>query len=157
MTPLSDATAKALAPSAAASTPQRATARLLQELTHRMTPAQSVKAATEIVERYPNGGKDAGKGYIGALAQILARYPASVAQRCASIDGVTSVCKFLPTVANIVSWCDKRAEWLQSDFERQQRIDQQLAERAEFARIDAAKRNKKAAANYSPQFGSRGQ
>ena len=142
MIPLSDATAKALAPSAAVSTPQRATARLLQELTHRMTPAQSVKAATEIVERYPNGGKDAGKGYIGALAQILARYPASVAQRCAALDGVTSTCEFLPTVANIVAWCDKRTEWLEGDYARQKRIDEQFALRKEIAAAQAKKRQR---------------
>lgn len=97
----------------------------------RMTLTEAIEAATAIVGCYPNGGRDAGDSYIGALAGILGKYPRSVALKCADpFYGVTLECKFLPTVADVVNWCEHRAAPLYRDYEREKRIAQQLAERA---------------------------
>jgi hypothetical protein len=98
-----------------------------------MTLSEAIEAATAIVDCYPNGGRDAGKAYLGALAAILGKYPRSVALKCADpLYGITVECKFLPTVADVVKWCERKAEPLYRDYEREKRTAAQLAERKHF-------------------------
>lgn len=97
-----------------------------------MTLSESIEAATSIVDRYPNGGKSAGKSYLGALAATLANYPRQVALACADLKGVSAECEFLPTVASIVAWCEKHTEPLRSRYDHEQRRRQQFNARDDF-------------------------
>ncbi len=107
----------------------------------RMTVPESIEAATGIVDCYPNGGNSAGKGYIGALAATLASYPRQVAHRCADRDaGVVRECRFLPTVADIVAWCERETDPLYRQSQRESNIARQFAERAEFEREQTRER-----------------
>ena len=91
---------------------------------------EGIEAATRIVDAYPNGGRDAGKGYLGAIAETLASYPRQTATACAHrVNGITRDCKFLPTVSDIVAWCERKTEPLWRTAEREQRIADQLAAR----------------------------
>lgn len=95
-----------------------------------MTISEGIEAAGRIIGAYPNGGKDAGKSYIGAIAETLASYPRQTATACADrVNGVTRECKFLPTVSDIVAWCERKTEPLWRTAEREQRIAEQLAAR----------------------------
>ena len=93
-----------------------------------MTFTEALAAATGMVERYPQYARDAGKSYLGALAEILGKYPRQIALRCALIDGITAQCKFLPTVADIVAWCERGCKPLYDQFERETRARQQYEE-----------------------------
>jgi hypothetical protein len=91
---------------------------------------EGIEAAGRIVDAYPNGGRDAGKGYLGALAATLVSYPRQTATACADrVHGITRTCKFLPTVADVVAWCERKTEPLWEMAERERRIAEQLAER----------------------------
>src|SRR5580704_1453201 len=87
---------------------KRSVQRLLDE---RMSLSEAIDAAGLIIGAFPNGGANAGDSYIGALAATLGSYPRSVAKRCADhVHGVSRDCKFLPTVADIVAWCERHTE-----------------------------------------------
>lgn len=108
-----------------------------QVLSDRMTLSESIEAVGRIVSCYPNGGSNADKAYIGALAFALSRYPRVIAERCADPrSGIVTVCKFLPTVPEITEWCDARSKPLWADVLRQRRITAQLAERKQLKRED---------------------
>lgn len=101
-----------------------------------MTVSEAIEAATRIVDAYPNGGRSAGEGYLGALAAMLGSYPRSVALACSDrVRGVVRACKFLPTPADIVAWCEKETEPLRSRRERELRVSRQLADRADYERM----------------------
>ena len=98
-----------------------------------MSLSEAIDAATKIIGCYPNGGAGAGDSYIGALAATLGSYPKQVAMRCADpVRGVTLECKFLPTVADIVQWCEKHTEPLRHQHERNRRVEQQFKDRTNF-------------------------
>lgn len=102
-----------------------------------MTLSETIEAAGAIVGCYPNGGKDAGRSYIGALAATLSNYPKSVAQACADrVKGVARDCRFLPTVADLVAWCEKKTEPLRVQADRDRRVARQLDEREQFENIE---------------------
>jgi hypothetical protein len=124
--------AKALATSAAGSPMKRGNSSLQRVLDARMMLSEAIEAATRIVERYPNGGANAGKGYIGALAETLAGYPRQVAVACVGVKGISAECKFLPTVADVIAWCERAVEPLRRDRDRELRVERQLVERQEF-------------------------
>ena len=98
-----------------------------------MMLSEAIDAATQIVGRYPNGGANAGDSYIGALAAMLGSYPRQVALSCADkVHGVVRDCKFLPTPADIVAWCERAAAPLYKQAESEIQAEKQLAERYEF-------------------------
>ena len=107
---------------------------LMALLTERLTLSEAIALATEIVGRYPNGGRDAGKSYLGALAETLCAYPKTVAEQCAKLNGVSAHCEFLPSVAAIMKWCDAATEPLRARREREIAVSRQLDERREFVR-----------------------
>ena len=122
---------KALATSPAAWPRKRESSNVQRGLLDRMTISEGIEAAGRIIGAYPNGGRDAGQSYIGAIAETLASYPRQVATACAArVNGVTRDCKFLPTVSDIVAWCERKTEPLQRTAEREQRIAAQLASRS---------------------------
>ena len=96
-----------------------------------MTLSEGIDAANAIIGRYPNGGAAAGASYIGAIAAMLGSYPRQVAMRCADkINGVVRECKFLPTVADIVGWCERDVAPLYRHSEREARVTAQLTDRS---------------------------
>jgi hypothetical protein len=114
---------------------------LQRVLDDRMTLSESIEATTRIIDAYPNGGRAAGEGYIGALAAMLASYPRCVALRCSDrVDGIVRVCKFLPTPADVVAWCEKATEPLRDNREREMRVTRQLADRADHERRETEDR-----------------
>lgn len=128
---------KALATRGAGSLSKPASSSLRRALDDRMTVSESIEAATRIVEAYPNGGRGAGEGYLGALAAMLGSYPRSVALRCADrVNGIVRACKFLPTPADIVAWCEKATEPLRDRCEHEIRVSRQLSERAANERLE---------------------
>lgn len=132
MTSLSASVAKALATSGAGSPPRPAVWRTQQELSARMTPSEAITAATAIIECYPNGGAGAGKGYVGAIASMLASFPRSVGQRCADrLHGITRTCKFLPTPADVAAWCEREGVVLHERARGEASIAAQFAAREE--------------------------
>lgn len=126
-----DSIGKHLATSGGVLPRERAYSNLRQVLAERMTLSEAIEAATTIIEAYPNGGRNAGESYIGALAAMLGDYPRQVAMRCADrVHGVVRVCDFLPTPANIVSWCEKELEPLWQRIHREERLSEQFEEQA---------------------------
>lgn len=75
----------------------------------------------------------AGDSYLGLIAKVLMEYPRQVAVRCANpIHGVPRETKFLPTVADVVAWCERETEPLRRDVAREQRVIEQIAAREEW-------------------------
>ena len=75
----------------------------------------------------------ADKNYIANFANILTRYPRSVAIKCAHpIDGVVKETQFLPTPADVIDWCEKAARPLREAAAREARIEAQLKARDEW-------------------------
>lgn len=109
-----------------------------------MMLSEAIEAATTILDCYPNGGAQAGDSYIGALAATLAEYPKSVAQRCADRKtGIARECKFLPTVADIVAWCERETEPLRRQHSADLRLKQQFRIRDEFENEQGAGRQRR--------------
>jgi hypothetical protein len=134
-----DGREKALATSQGAWPTQRENTSVRRILDDRMTISEAISAVQKIIDGYPNGGAGAGQGYIGASADILSSYPRQTALACAnSRTGIARTCKFLPTVADIVAWCEKATEPLWCAAEREARIAAQLAEREQVRPVDPA-------------------
>jgi hypothetical protein len=132
---------RALASSAGASPEACGSSNLSVLFKQRMALSEAIEAASRIVEAYPNGGKDAGKSYLGALAAILGAYPKQVATECSDpATGIVCECRFLPTVADIVAWCEARTKPLQRQVSRDSRLKEQFELREEFEREQTAQR-----------------
>lgn len=132
---------RALVTRLGASPQKHETSSLQRALDERMTLPEALEAAGAIVDCYPNGGRDAGRGYLGALATMLADYPKQVARRCADrVNGVVRECRFLPTPADIVAWCERETEALRGWRAREMRVVGQLKDRAAFEQEQAAER-----------------
>lgn len=138
---LIDGQGKALATSGAEWPNTRESSSLQRALSDHMTMPEGIEAAVRIVDAYPNGGRDAGKGYLGALAAVVVSYPRQTATACADrVNGITRDCKFLPTVADLVAWCERKTEPLARAVEREGRVAAQLRERETNAAHDATRR-----------------
>lgn len=83
----------------------------------------------KLISCYPNGGSQAGDGYIGALAAILVTYPRVVAQLSADpLRGVPRECKFLPTPADVIAWCERETAALRRPVDAEDRYSKHRAE-----------------------------
>lgn len=119
-----------------------------QALAERLMLSEALDVVTALIERYPNGGAAAERGYIGGLAAVLVEYPASIARRAADpLKGVPKACRFLPTPADVIAWCegeiaDMRApvarEDLDAKFARERAERREDAERWEKLRASPA-------------------
>lgn len=88
---------------------------------------------------YPNSASQSSRGYIGALASVLCDYPRSIAIRCCDPrQGVARDTRFLPTIADIVAFCERETAPLRGTVEREDRYEK-LAQAQLQARVDAAK------------------
>lgn len=101
-----------------------------QAYSDRMTMPEAIEAVGRMIAAYPNGGGNAGKSYIGTIAAMLTQYPKSIAVQCANpLSGVARETRFLPTVADVVAWCEPRADAVRQRVDRELRIARQLEER----------------------------
>jgi hypothetical protein len=93
-----------------------------------------------IVGTYPNADK-VGDGYLGAIAAILQQYPASVARQAAALkNGVMRYTKFLPTVADLVSYCEGFTEPLRKQVDYEARVKRQFVDRETFVQSQTVER-----------------
>jgi hypothetical protein len=90
---------------------------------------EAIVLVRKIIGSYANTDNKIGDSYIGALADVLISYPANIARQSA---GIVRQCKFLPSVAELVDWCEKKAKPLYQHYEQERRVEQQLRERKEF-------------------------
>jgi hypothetical protein len=101
--------------------------------------SDAVDVIGRLVDAFPNGRAQAGRSYIGALASLLVTYPKTIALQCADpIRGVARDTRFLPTVADLVAFCERELAALRDIVEREDRA-QELAKRQREA-ADAEKR-----------------
>lgn len=109
-----------------------------------MTPSEAIEVVGRLIAAFPNGNPQSGKGYIGALAAVLADYPRYVATRCCDPrTGVARETRFLPTVADIVAWCERETESLRFPVDREDDelayLQRAKAREAEALAIEAAR------------------
>ena len=114
-----------------------APANVRKAMTDRMAYSEAVEGVGKLVAAFPNGSPANAKGYIGALAAVLADYPRVIAAKCCDpLKGVARDTRFLPTVADLVGWCERELAELRAivdrdDFEKacaQQQRDLRAAE-----------------------------
>ena len=118
------------------------TSKLEKLLDERIGLAEAMKLATMIVGTYPNADK-VGDTYLGAVAAILQQYPASVARQAAALkNGVMRYTRFLPTVADLVSYCEGFTEPLRKQVDYDARTKRQLADRDVFVQSQTVDRQK---------------
>jgi hypothetical protein len=98
--------------------------------------AEAIEAVGRMVACYPHADAErVGKGYVGAMASVLAEYPRSVAMACADVrSGVVRSCKFLPTIAEVVAWCEPEVARLRRVTDYDARSARQLCERDQLER-----------------------
>lgn len=97
-----------------------------------MLLSDAVDLVGKLTAAFPNGGQSAGRSYIGALAAVLCDYPKSVAARCADpLRGVARETRFMPTVADLVAWCERETQAMRTPVEREDRDGRILREMAE--------------------------
>ncbi len=88
-----------------------------------------------MVDAYPNGRAAITDSYLGNMANLLCQYPRVVALRCADpARGVTTKTKFIPTVADVVEWCEPLTADMHRTVAREDKIAAQLRERDDFER-----------------------
>jgi hypothetical protein len=133
-----------------------------QAMADRLTQAEALRAVGELLAAFPNGSPANAKGYIGALAAVLGDYPKSVALRCADIRrGVARETRFLPTVADIVAFCERETAELRGIVDREDHhatLARAQQERAEAEDRAAAVRKARPTyadlkAKYGPDWG----
>jgi hypothetical protein len=110
-------------------------------LADRLLVSEAVLVVSQMLRGYANGGQQASKGYIGALAEVLAGYPRCVAGRAGDLlTGVPSECRFLPTPADVIAWCEREVADLRTIVNRddeENRVLREMRERREdAARLD---------------------
>lgn len=117
-------------------------------------------AVKELVTAFPNGGTNAGGGYLGALAATLCEYPRSVAVKCCDpVRGCARETRFLPTVADVVAFCERETDAMRRSVDaedRHARILREMAERREeMLPRDQRPSYEELKAKYGPTWGIR--
>jgi len=105
--------------------PQRPdSASVRKALEDRMTFSEVLEAASGIIASYPSGKPANERGYLGAISSVLAEYPRQVVARCSSpLQGIVRECKFLPSVAELVAWCEREKAGLERLAESREAIE----------------------------------
>lgn len=98
-------------PTSASTLPEKyAKGNVKSALNDRMTLSESIEAVGRMISGYANRGQ-ADRSYVGALAALLCDYPRVIATQCSSpVHGVARKCKFMPTIADVVEWCQPKLE-----------------------------------------------
>lgn len=112
-------------------------------LTDRMTLSESIEIVGVMLKGYPNG-QNVPNSYIGALADLIARYPRCVTHKAGdAMTGVPSITRFLPTPNDVVTWCEREVADLNGIVARDDReraIQAEMKAREdETARVAAAR------------------
>jgi hypothetical protein len=106
--------------------------------------SEALDHVDKLLQGFPNGGANAGKGYIGALAAALAEYPRMVAKKCCDpVHGIARETKFLPTVADVVAFCERETAELRRPVDREdhdRKLREEFTRRAEDEKFWAADR-----------------
>lgn len=101
-------------------------------LADRLLLSEAIDAVGKMIRGYANSGQ-AGKSYIGAMAELLMQYPRCVALACAEpFKGVATTTSFLPTTADVVKWCEKHVAPLYEEADYERRAAQQIEEREDW-------------------------
>ena len=101
-------------------------------LADRLFLSEALEAVSDMLRGYPNRSQ-ADKSYIGAIGELLMQYPRQVAMRCADpFTGVARETHFLPTVSDIVAWCERDAVPLHEESAHENRVAEQLRLRDEW-------------------------
>ncbi len=88
-----------------------------------------------MLDAMPNGRAGVPDSYIGNMAALLCTYPRVIAHGCADpIRGVITKTSFVPTVSEVVKWCDPLTADMHKTVAREDAIAVQLAEREEWER-----------------------
>ncbi len=162
METVATAVGKALATAPANSLNRLGNRSLRQALSDRMLLSDALECVRKLVRAFPNGGANAGDGYIGALAATLAEYPRMVAVKCCDpVHGVSRETRFLPTVADVVAFCERETAGMRGPVEREDRDARILREMAERAEAEAQLQAERAArptidemkAKHGPNWG----
>ena len=97
-------------------------------LADRLLLSEALKIVGRILDCYPSRPQS-GDSYQGALASVLMAYPRIVAeQSCDMLKGVARETRFLPTVADLVVWCERGTDELRRPVTRDDRERQLKAE-----------------------------
>lgn len=76
------------------------------------SPQNALALAEKLIGCWPHAKPPDPKTYSAAVSATLAGYPLKVAQECADPRiGLAREREFPPTIAAIVTWCDKRANY----------------------------------------------
>ena len=113
---------------------ERASSKVTRALEDRLIPSEAFEAVGSMLTGYAHKGQ-ADQNYIANFANILTRYPRSVAIKCAHpIDGVVRHTKFLPTPSDVIEWCEAESRPLREAADRENRVERQLNARDEWLR-----------------------
>lgn len=118
--------------------------------------SEALDLVAKLVGQWPQ--REVGQDYVGALAVVLTDYPRSIVQRCCDPrQGVARETKFMPTVADLVTWCDRAVAPLLAIVQREDREIALQAEMAQRRIEDRTERETMAQlrARLGPTFGLR--
>jgi hypothetical protein len=103
-----------------------------------MSLSEALMTVSKLISTYPNGGGQAGKGYMGALAAVLASYPTRIAIAVADpVYGVPRECKFLPTPADVIAWCERELAEMRRPVDHLDRLEKLREEAKQRESADA--------------------
>jgi hypothetical protein len=125
-------------------------ANVQRAFSERVTLSEAVRLAGNLLGCYPNGDKPA-QSYLGAIAEILQQYPRFIAE---DIRAVARECKFLPTVADVVAWCERRYEAARKPLDRQGQAVAMFKGRAEDEALQVARALRPTLAQMQEQYGA---
>lgn len=127
-----------------------------------MLLSEALAAVNKLLGRYPQGKASIGDGYLGGIAAVLTHYPRMVTASVADpLKGVPAKCKFIPTAADVIAWCETESAWLKWVHEVDQRerdtrkAAREAAEAAERLEASRARRPTldELRARYGPTWG----
>lgn len=105
-------------------------------LRDRLLLSEAIDAVGRMIRGYANSGQ-AGRSYIGAIAELLLQYPRGVALRCADpFRGVARDTKFMPTPADVIGFCEKACAPMYEEAAREDRVADQLRARVEWEKVE---------------------
>src|SRR5262249_6289979 len=113
-------------------------ANLRQGLADRLALSEAIDAVGKMLNGFPNSAPPESRRYNGALATVLSEFPRQIALACADpVKGVARTTKFLPTVADVVAWCERETAALRTPVDREDRDQQFIRECRERAEHEA--------------------
>ena len=90
-----------------ASSPQRRHELAIAQVRYSTSRLQALQQATRLLGHYPNARPPNPEAYLNGLAEIFARYPLGIVERCADVyDGIAAREKFPPAPSEVKRWCE---------------------------------------------------